>query len=157
MLTSVFESSLGEVNHCVSTPQVVVLSLGHKNISIFHQLLQVKPRSLLCSIYSAQELYVKPQHDHDSDLHLNNMASVCQRGLSCSTYHGWSTLRVPEISFWAEIFRSLKIMLCKASAFLDTVTTAGLPGWSSSSVLKCPVLNQATQFLTALNGAFVPW
>jgi hypothetical protein len=41
---------LGMVNHCVCIPQIVLLSLGHKNISMFHPLSQVEPRSLLCSV-----------------------------------------------------------------------------------------------------------
>jgi len=45
-----FQNFLDEVNFCVSTPWIVLLSLDHKNVSMFHQLSQVEGRNQLCSI-----------------------------------------------------------------------------------------------------------
>lgn len=48
----------------------------------------------------------------------------------------------------AENFQPAKTMLWTAPTFSCRVTTSGLLGWSSSSMLKFPVLNRAIQFLT---------
>jgi len=56
----------------------------------------------------------------------------------------------------AEIQRSFKISSWLWSIISGVVTVLGRPGWGASQVEKSPLLNWATQFLTAYDGACSP-